>query len=658
MIKAKALKKNRGYIFLLLLVTGAAAQSTKPGFLADFKKAGPAEKVRLAANTHFDEIVSYYSRIKDTLAQIKKTEYQNPQPSRLKFLFDKLEANREMYYKNYARAIFIYENSLHNHAATINDSLRCLVGLKDLFIKIKNYNKAIELNHLIERKWPFKTDTVPIYYGTAKSSIYHQIGLTEKAIAERRKEFNALQKKDTNATVGYCNDVGVFYNVLKNSDSASAYFIRARHLLEHMYYPPKRRDAINFYKALIEGNLGLAYYNCGKINEAMPLLKKDIYYSLQVNNYGSALNSYLLFIKIQLDLKNRAMATRYLDTAKIMADKITDPAYRLKFLLARAEYYDRTGNFSKASENYREYLELKNETTTLENVQRMKNERVSISIDQKEMELAERDNILKQMQLNEARERSYKAYLVAGVLVMLVIIGFLILNNYNAKKREEQLSNKNKQISSQKFQIEQSLKEKDVLIKEIHHRVKNNLQIINSMLSLQIAKVEDEKTESILRDAKQRISSIALTHQMLYQKENLSTVDLSEYLERLVRQIQLIMPLSDIELVTEIQAGSNRLSIDNAVPLGLLVNELLTNAYKHAFPVGTKGRIVVALTENEDSFTISVSDNGIGLPQDFRALESKTLGMELIYILADQLDSSLTIENTSGSSFKLNVKKT
>jgi two-component sensor histidine kinase len=654
------LKKACLYKLFLLLCLSSVAQQSRQLFLDAFAKANSTNKVKLVASKNFQEIAGVYPLIKDTLDRIKKTVYHNPQSGRLKFLFDKIDSDHEAYSGHYAKAIFILENSLRNHAADINDSLRCLVGLKKLFLKIRNYNKAIELHYLIELRKSKATDIPENELGAKKSSIYHQLGLTEKAIGERRKEYEKLAAKgDTNATVSYYNDMGVFFNVLKNSDSAKSYFLKAKYLLEHMQYPAINEVQINFFKALVDGNLGLAYYNNGKVREAVPLLQRDVYYSRKSNNFESAVNSYLLLVRSQLALGDKHLAELYLDTARILVtEDVTELAPKLKFILTQADYYNATGDFSRANENYRQYLGLSEKARIIENAQRLQNEKVSIGVEQREIELAERDKMLKQIQLNEARDRSFRAYLLAGTLVMLVIMCFLIYNNYSSKKREEQLSTKNKQISRQKFQIEQSLKDKDVLIKEIHHRVKNNLQIITSMLSLQISKIDDEKTESILRDAKQRISSIALTHQMLYQKENLSTVNLGEYLERLVRQIEHIMPLSNIELLTNISSQNSRLSIDNAVPLGLLVNELLTNAYKHAFPEVGRGRIRVSLTEDESSFTVEISDNGVGLPHNFDSQERKTLGMELIYILAEQLDSGLIIENANGSCFKLNVKKT
>jgi two-component sensor histidine kinase len=285
------------------------------------------------------------------------------------------------------------------------------------------------------------------------------------------------------------------------------------------------------------------------------------------------------------------------------------------------------------------------------------NQGLTFNMEQRELAAAAHDKQVRQDQADEARQKSYRVSLIAGVLVLCIIIVFLIANNRRARRREIQLSFKNQQIQVQNKQIEQSLKEKEALIKEIHHRVKNNLQIITSMLNLQIGKIDDEKTESIFFEAKQRINAIALTHQMLYQKTTISNINLAEYIETLVRQIEASMSTTKVEIVTELAVTTERLTIDGAVPLGLIINELLTNSYKHAFPQGKKGIITVYLIENAETFTIKVSDNGIGLPEDFDHTDSKTLGMELIYILVDQLDSQLIVENENGSSFMFNIKK-
>lgn len=653
---------KRPYLYSLLLLGTAlrlTPQSGDSAFLKEFAKANAHQKVKLAAERRFEEIRSVYPLIKDTLDKIRRNIFITPQPNSIKIYFDEIDAELALENKEYATAILILENGLHHHAADINDSLKCWVELKKLFVRIRNYNRALEIHRMMEARWQRRTDTTPMTMGLSKSSIYQKIGLISMAISERRNEYNTSPwKNDTLKTASFYNDLGVFFNSLKNSDSAEVYLIKARDLLTHKHYPPSRETAINFFKGLIEGNLASAFFNRGAYLEALPLLKKDIYYSLKSRQYESALNSYLLLVQTEIALKHPALAKLYLDSAtRLHETQIKEVAPRLRYLLTSAAYYTAKGDYARACSEYRSWIDLNSQAIAMESEQDLQNENVAIDIERREIEDAERESARRAQQLEEARERSSTAWLLMWIIVLSGVIIVLISSNRITRKREEQLEIKNTQISSQKQQIEQSLKEKEILIREIHHRVKNNLQIITSMLSLQIAKVEDEKAGNILRDAKQRIGSIALTHQMLYQKENLADVSLSEYIERLVRQIEYTMPTSNVELVTTINIKDSRLNIDTAVPLGLLLNELLTNAYKHAFPEGVRGRIIVSLHEDEIYFVLSVSDNGVGLPEDFDSANRKTLGLELVDILADQLDAKVLAKTKDGSAFTIHLKK-
>ncbi len=657
----RVLKRHVTYSILIIICSfyWAKSQTSEQYFLSEFKKADPIKKVKMVASKDLSELLPVLPLIKDTLAAIKKLSYSEAKYASLKFWFDKMEAGIMGYNKNYARAILILESSLRLHASDVHDSLTALVDLKNLFFKIKNYNKAIDISHIIEANWSRKSNAVAIDYGIGKSNIYFQLGLTEKAIDERRREYKQLKSiNDTNNAISYYNDIGVFYNHIENSDSAEYYLKKAKHLLDNLKYPEIKEVYYNFFKALVDGNLGLAYYNRGAIREAIPLLKRDIYYSLKSGNFESAMNSELFLVKCYLRLKDKKSARRYLDSAEtLVRTEIKDLNPKLKYLLIEAEYFSAIGNFERANSSYRDYIDKNNIAIQTAHEQQQENENVTLSIEQKESELEERDNLLQLAQLKDARQKQYQVYLFSGIVILLIVVAFLIIYNRNVKKREAQLSVKNTQIGAQKQLLEQALIDKEVLIKEIHHRVKNNLQIISSMLSLQISKIDDDKTVTILRDARQRISAIALTHQMLYQKENLSNIQLGDYIEKLVRQVEFLMPSTNIELVTTIQTDGSRMTIDNAVPLGLLVNELLTNAYKHAFPQGIQGIISVKLVEDEKTFTLTVSDNGIGLPEDFDSGERKTLGIELIYILAEQLDSQLNIEQAGGTSVTLKLNK-
>ncbi|MGZ4097629.1 MAG: sensor histidine kinase [Bacteroidia bacterium] len=647
------------FIFYFFIILCCKAQKNTEKFLVDFEKATPRHKVELTAQLNFNDLLEVYPQIEDTLEKIKKLSYYKNQNEEARFLFDIIEANLEQGKKNYARAVFLAETSLQNHAKNINDSLMCYSILKNSFVRIRNFIKAYEINSKMERLWPRKSDKVEISFGVYKSGLYAALGFLPLAIKERRNEFyKRNMPHDTDLLVSFYNDLGVYYNKMKNSDSAVGYFLKVQEILSHKKYPPERKKHYDFLKGLSKGNLGLSYFNSGKIHEAIPLIEEDIYYSLANERYESAFNSYQILVDCYIKLNQIDIAKKYLDTTGILIrDHLKDVGPRLNFLYLQSKFYQAAKDYKTANVFFNDYFNLKDSVSMIEKEQNLLNTEVAFKIEAKEQELLDKTRIIEQKRLNEATQKTFRAYSFAGIVILLVAIVFLILNNYYSKNRERELYHTNEKINAQNSQIEQSLKEKEMLIKEIHHRVKNNLQIITSMLSLQIGKEEGTGSENILREAKQRIDSIALTHQMLYQKDNLSNIVIGEYIHNLVRQIESSLPSSYIRLITDIKIEQQKINIDNAIPLGLLVNELLTNAYKHAFKGRTVGEITVCLKENNEYCIVEVKDNGVGLPDDYNSAEKKSMGMDLIFILADQLDAQLKIESNNGTSFSLSIPK-
>jgi PAS domain S-box-containing protein len=200
--------------------------------------------------------------------------------------------------------------------------------------------------------------------------------------------------------------------------------------------------------------------------------------------------------------------------------------------------------------------------------------------------------------------------------------------------------------------IRAALKEKDVLLGEIHHRVKNNLQIVGSLLDLQSAQVSDPFVLQVLRDGQNRIRSMALIHQTLYQSNDFAEVDFSQFLDALVPRLVGSFGVDPERIRLAMAPTTVRLPINSAVPCGLIVNELVTNAFKHAFPDGRAGEIALDLTAEADGrVCLAVSDDGVGLPDDFEVGQTTTLGLQLIALLADQLGGTLTIERANPTRF-------
>jgi two-component sensor histidine kinase len=204
--------------------------------------------------------------------------------------------------------------------------------------------------------------------------------------------------------------------------------------------------------------------------------------------------------------------------------------------------------------------------------------------------------------------------------------------------------------------IEGSLKEKEILLKEVHHRVKNNLQVISSILNLQKSYLKDESIGEILSEIQNRIISMAFVHENLYRANDFSTIDLNGYVSDLLSHIAQSFFQEHIRLQTVLSDQNIPLSLDQAIPCGLIINELVSNAFKYGFPDKKKGIIKVIVTENNRQIEISVQDNGVGFPKDFTFEVSHTLGLQLVTSLVNQLDGSIQQTQSKGVGFKIKFK--
>lgn len=229
----------------------------------------------------------------------------------------------------------------------------------------------------------------------------------------------------------------------------------------------------------------------------------------------------------------------------------------------------------------------------------------------------------------------------AGVMVLASIIDI-------TERRRAQLG------------LENALLEKTVLLNEVHHRVKNNLQVITSLLNLQADYAADPRVRAILAESCGRVKAMALTHQLLYERKDFSRLDLGDYLDRLVQSIRATYRASGgrISLILELPPESVHLDLERTIPCGLLVNELVTNSFKHAFPAERRGRIVIQLSESSDGqIHFSVADDGIGLPEGVELAQSSSLGLQLVQLFVEQLHGVYVIEREGGTRFSVHFPK-
>lgn len=207
-------------------------------------------------------------------------------------------------------------------------------------------------------------------------------------------------------------------------------------------------------------------------------------------------------------------------------------------------------------------------------------------------------------------------------------------------------------------EIIKSLEEKSILLKEIHHRVKNNLQLISSLLNLQSHHLHDQEMLNLFEETKNRIKAIALVHEKLYQSSDVEHVNLKEYIQSIIDLITDSFSLGGLVLLNVNSSVNNKITIDKALPCGLILNELVSNAVKYAFPNGMDNeasQILVTVTEDDQHYKIIVDDNGKGLPSDFSLEETSSLGFDIILSLVDQLNGTIRFDSFpgQGSSFTI-----
>lgn len=260
--------------------------------------------------------------------------------------------------------------------------------------------------------------------------------------------------------------------------------------------------------------------------------------------------------------------------------------------------------------------------------------------------------------------RSYSIY-----LILILSFHFILLSFYNESQPAGLINHifllslsailgltSNYLINIIKNNEAHILKDRELLIKEIHHRVKNNLQIISSFLNLQSDTINDEHTRAVIKESESRVKSMALIHQLLYQSEMVTNIDFSQYLYQLMSDLKSMYSKPGKDIQFSVEAENIELDIDIAIPLGLITNELASNAYKYAFEERKSGKIDIVFSRiPEGYYLFRISDNGNGFPENYDPKKSSTLGLKLVRLLTKQLEGSLDILKNNGTEFKLMI---
>jgi len=481
------------------------------------------------------------------------------------------------------------------------------------------------------------------------------------------------------------NNIGLVYRVIKDYPKAVEYYKKSLLIKEEL------KDTSGILNTLI--NIGSTYQFQLKYDSALLYGHKTLVLAKLVKNSKDVVNSHANIGLAQIGLADWKNAERNLNQALIKANEIDylEPLYSIyegigrikmsnkqynsaiewfnkgvnlssernrKEMLASfysnlSECYEKMGNYKFAYNYNIESTSIKDSLLNVETFRQINEFNTIYKTTEKENEILLLSEEGRQKEEALIRSKRERKYLILAIIFFSVFTGFIFYAYRNNKLKKEKI-NKQKEI------IEKSLKEKEVLLREIHHRVKNNLQIISGLLNLQSRQIENTEAQEAVREGRNRVKSIALLHQKLYQQENLTGVDMMEYIQDLSNTIQQTIKDEEKDIQVEINCNNLTLDVDTAIPLGLIINELLTNSFKYAFTDKTKGKILLHLNEVDDKLILLIKDDGKGFPNDFDLTKAKSFGMKLLQSLSIKLKAEVEIKNDNGAILRLiinNYKK-
>jgi two-component system, sensor histidine kinase PdtaS len=562
----------------------------------------------------------------------------------------------------------------------------------NLYVRLNKINISPKVDVCLKKaryyfnKIPNKKELQLLAYNIliAEAEMSFSNGEKEQANKLMLEGFSLIQEnKSPNIQARYLSDKGDFYNRLKSTSNgiklSNSYLLKSKTLFESSNDAQKSEMLFKVYARLgwYQNNYGTpdsCDYYFEKQKFLLPVLKDPAtmsYYSaMRANNYLRR-KQYSEAAPLLLACQNtsekykltrtevyvfntylqgvRALDFKQYDTAISIFNKGLTAAKRINRIVFINDGYERLLDAYTAKGDFKTALKYKTIWANATLGEYDKN--IDKSLRENELKL----NIVKQN--NEITQKTKEQnWYVAALIAGLIMLGLLLRNFLIKQKNNEILASLNQDLASKNSLLDKRNAENELLLKEIHHRVKNNLEVVSSLLALQSAKMDDPNMQEAMLASQNRVqSSMGILHQKLYQSEHLAFIEMKNYFENLCQNI--LDSYDETERIkVDINMKEINLDIDTAVPLGLIVNELFTNCLKYAFSMGKKGMIKLSLENLADgNLKLKLSDNGVG--KTLNALPKGTgFGTQLVDLLTRQIDGQLIQEIHNGTMVSINFK--
>jgi two-component sensor histidine kinase len=512
-----------------------------------------------------------------------------------------------------------------------------------------NLNKALGYAYETLKQMQATGDSTgaSIFYNRL-GSIYRLLGQHEKSTPWYRKAFEVMQRNQINSRYAVCG-----------------------HLVRSLISQGKEKEALSFLLGTAKKDRPVSMIDQEELARAMgdcfnALHQYDLaerYYQEMIRldekqspgNSRYSLDAYYFMGKFYTERQQYQKAAYYLQHALALSPSKRNFATRIRDIhLGLYQVDSACGNYLSAIGHLRMYNTMNDSMFNETSSRQIAELQVQYETAKKEQDIKLLRNE-RQLERNKLQQvQLARNVTLTGIVMLLAIVG-LLFNRYRLKQRSNrQLEEQQKEINLKNQFLEELLHEKDRLLdekewllKEIHHRVKNNLQIVMSLLNTQSAYIENDAALVVIRENQHRVYAMSLIHQKLYQSENVALIDIPVYITELVDYLRDSFDTSHIRF--ELEIAPVKLDVAQTVPMGLILNEAVTNAIKYAFPEKRKGLIAITLRgTGSHRLLLSIRDDGAGLPEELDLSGSSTLGMSLMQGLSSQLGGSFQIENRQG----------
>ncbi len=411
-----------------------------------------------------------------------------------------------------------------------------------------------------------------------------------------------------------------------------------------------RKLQSKYSMSTVLSSIGQIYLKQGFWEQAELHFQEALSFSIEIDVGPGIINTYLDLVNLKIQQKQGTLAKQYLDKAWAKVQEIDQSRFYLSYYSVASKYFESNQQYKAALASTQQHSKYKSEVFNLEQSEVIHNLEERYERAQKDKEIAQLnvENEFKDLNLQQSQRNNMLAMI--GLVLAGSIMVLLYFFNRSRRMANDKLAEKNTTIA-------QSLSEKEILLKEIHHRVKNNLQVISSLLRLQSKYIKDEKALHAIQEGRNRVKSMAMIHQNLYREDNLTGISVGDYIQKLSESLfhSYNIDPQRIQLTTDIDRL--HLDVDTVIPLGLILNELLTNALKYAFPEDSNGQVAITLKQQEQYLLLEVKDNGIGIEKDVAKMENSGFGLKLIDTFAQKLKAKLEIEQESGTAVRLLIHK-